>query len=120
VLAVAALVIVVAAWPQVMSLVGNGTIAVFVAFVVVAIVAGHYFGGPDPNDRTVLAVATATRHPGVAMAIATANFPGQRLAAAAVLLYLLVSAVAFLPYAYWRKHQHVAASRGAPGHGAAR
>jgi BASS family bile acid:Na+ symporter len=118
VLAVAALVIVVAAWPQVMTLVGNGTIAVFVAFVLVAIVAGHYFGGPNPDDRTALAVATATRHPGVAMAIATANFPGQRLPAAAVLLYLLVSAVVFVPYAYWRKHQHSAAGHEAPGHGA--
>jgi BASS family bile acid:Na+ symporter len=118
VLAVAAVVIVVAAWPQVMTLVGDGTIAVFVAFVLVALAAGHILGGPNADDRTVLAVATATRHPGVAMAIATANFPGQRLPAAAVLLYLLVSAVVFVPYAYWRKHQHSAAGPEAPGHGA--
>jgi BASS family bile acid:Na+ symporter len=117
VLAVAALAIVVAAWPQVMSLVGDGTVAVFVAFVLVALAAGHILGGPNPDDRTVLAVATATRHPGVAMAIATTNFPGQRLPAAAVLLYLLVSAVVFVPYAYWRKHQH-SAGHGAQGHGA--
>ena len=118
-LALAALAIVVAAWPQIMALVGNGTIAVFVAFTLVALVAGHLFGGPNANDRTALAVATATRHPGVAIAIATANFPGQQLpAAAAVLLYLLVSAVVFVPYAYWRKHQHSAAGHDAPGHGA--
>jgi BASS family bile acid:Na+ symporter len=118
VLLVAAAVIVVAAWPQVMALARDGTIAVFVAFVVVALAAGHVLGGPNPDDRTGLAVATATRHPGVAMAIATASFPGQRLPAAAVLLYLLVSAVVFVPYAYWRKHQHSAAGPEAPGHGA--
>jgi BASS family bile acid:Na+ symporter len=118
VLALAALAIVVAAWQQIMALVGNGTIAVFAAFTVVALVAGHFFGGPNPNDRTALAVATATRHPGVAIAIATANFPGQRLPAAAVLLYLVVSAVVFAPYAYWRRHQQSAAGHGAQGHGA--
>jgi len=117
-LALAALAIVVAAWPQIMTLVGNGTIAVFAAFTLVALVAGHLFGGPNPNDRTALAVATATRHPGVAIAIATANFPGERLPAAAVLLYLLVSAVVFAPYAYWRRHHQGTASHTAPGHGA--
>ena len=117
-LALAALAIVVAAWPQIMTLVGDGTIAVFAAFTLVALVAGHFFGGPNPNDRTALAVATATRHPGVAIAIATANFPGERLPAAAVLLYLLVSAVVFAPYAYWRRHHRGTASHTAPGHGA--
>jgi BASS family bile acid:Na+ symporter len=102
VLAVAAAAIVVAAWPLV--------------FVLVGIAAGHILGGPNADDRTVLAVATAMRHPGVAMAIATANFPGQRLPAAAVLLYLLVSAVVFVPYAWWRKRQHSAAPHEAPGH----
>jgi len=115
VLALAAAVIVVVAWPQVTSLVGSGTIAVFVAFVLVALAAGHFLGGSNPDDRTALAVATATRHPGVAMAIATANFPGQRLPAAAVLLYLLVSAVVFLPYAFWRKRQHAATGHRAAG-----
>ena len=118
VLALAALAIVVAAWEQIMVLVGNGTIAVFAAFTLVALVAGHVFGGPNPNDRTALAVATATRHPGVAIAIATANFPGQRLPAAAVLLYLLVSAVVFAPYAYWRRQHQGAAGHTATGHGA--
>ena len=116
VLAVAAAVIVVAAWPQVTTLARDGTIAVFVAFVLIAIAAGHILGGPTADDRTVLAVATAMRHPGVAMAIATANFPGQRLPAAAVLLYLLVSAVVFVPYAWWRKRQHKAARYKAPLH----
>ena len=33
--------------------------------------------GPDPEDRVVLALSTASRHPGVALAIATANFPQE-------------------------------------------
>ena len=119
ILALAALAIVVAAWQQIMTLVGNGSVALFVAFTLVALVAGHFFGGPNSNDRAALAVATATRHPGVAIAIATANFPGQRLPAAAVLLYLLVSAVVFVPYGYWRRQQKSSAGRSAQGHAGA-
>jgi len=115
-LALTGVVIAVAAWPQVMTLVGNGTIAVFAGFVLAALVTGHYFGGPNPTDRTVLAVATAMRHPGVAVAIAAANFPGQSLPAAAVLLYMLVSGVVIVPYAYWRRH-HRTARYGSPSHG---
>lgn len=107
-LALMGVVIVVAAWPQVMALIGNGTIAVFVGFVVVALVTGHYLGGPNPKDRTVLAVATAMRHPGVAVAIAATNFPGEPLPAAAVLLYMLVSGAVIAPYAYWRRHYRAA------------
>jgi len=115
-LALTGVVIAVAAWPQVMTLMGNGTIAVFAGFVLAALVTGHYFGGPNPTDRTVLAVATAMRHPGVAIAIAAANFPGQSLPAAAVLLYMLVSGVVIVPYAYWRR-RHRTARYESPSHG---
>jgi BASS family bile acid:Na+ symporter len=37
-----------------------------------SLVAGHVLGGPAPEDRTVLALATANRHPGVALAVASA------------------------------------------------
>ena len=60
-------------------------------------------GGPEPNDRTVLAISSAARHPAIALAIATANFPDQTLAPAAVVLYLLVSLIAAAPYSLWRK-----------------
>jgi bile acid:Na+ symporter, BASS family len=90
-------------WPSMMSLIGDGTLLAFIAFTVVGLAVGHWLGGPNPNTRTVLALATATRHPGVALIIANANFPDAKLVAPAVLLYLLVSAVASVPYVMWRK-----------------
>ncbi len=52
----------------------------------------HLLGGPDPDDRTALALATASRHPGVALLIPTGNFPNQKLVAPAMVLYLIVGA----------------------------
>ena len=92
-------------WPQMMSLIGNGTLRVFIAFVPVGLTVGHFLGGPDPDDRTVLAIATSSRHPGVAMAIAAASFAEQKLASAAIILYLLVSVLASFPYVFWRKRR---------------
>jgi bile acid:Na+ symporter, BASS family len=89
------------------ALLGHGTLAVFVIFVCVGLAVGHWLGGPDPSRRSVLALATASRHPGVAIAIVRTNFPEQKLALAAVLLYLLVSLVVSLPYSKWRKAQSV-------------
>ena len=43
------------------SLVGNGTILAFIAFALVGITAGHFLGGPDPGNRNVLALASASR-----------------------------------------------------------
>lgn len=99
-------------WPQMMSLVGNGTLLVLAAFVVVGLAVGHLLGGPDPDDRSVLAIATSARHPGVALAIASASFPGQNLAFAAILLYLLVGALASFPYVSWRKRRAAALTSG--------
>ena len=92
-------------WPAMIALIGDGTVVAIIAFIVVGLAAGHLLGGPDPSTRTVLALATATRHPGVALVIATANYPDTKLVAPAVLLYLLVSIVASTPYIMWRKRQ---------------
>ena len=90
-----------------MVLIGNGTLASIAVFIVVGVAAGHLLGGPDPGNRTTLALATASRHPGLAMAIASANFPGQfRSIAAAILLYMLVKAVVLIPYNAWSKRRH--------------
>jgi BASS family bile acid:Na+ symporter len=94
------------AWPTIVSLTGDGTMIALAAFVLVGLAGGHLLGGPDPEDRTVLALSTASRHPGVALAIAHASFPEQQLVLAAVLLYLLVSAIVSLPYLAWSQRRH--------------
>lgn len=100
-LVLGAIVILASAWRPMVSLVGNGTLAAFGGFVMVGLAAGHLLGGPDPNDRAVLAPATSSRHPGVAMMIATTNFPDRALVLPAVLLFLIASAILQLPYMRW-------------------
>jgi len=90
-------------WPAMISLIGNGTLAAIVVFILVGLTAGHLLGGPDPADRTVLALSTASRHPGVALAIVSANFPQAKLVLPAVLLYLIMGAILTIPYLKWRK-----------------
>jgi bile acid:Na+ symporter, BASS family len=102
-------------WPAIESLIGNGTLAAIAAFVLAGIIAGHLLGGPTSEDRTVQAISTASRHPGIAMAIANANFPGQKLTGAAILLYLIVIAIALIPYVAWRKRLRLE-SGGAQAH----
>lgn len=84
--------------PVILGLIGNGTLAAVVAFVLAGLVAGHLLGGPDPADRTVLALTTASRHPGIAAAIASANFPLQKLVVPVILLYLLVNVLISILY----------------------
>jgi BASS family bile acid:Na+ symporter len=80
------------------SLIGNGTLAAMVVFALVGLLAGHLLGGPNPNDRSTLALSSVSRHPAMAMAIGSATFPDEKLVPAAVLLYLLVNAVVCIPY----------------------
>jgi BASS family bile acid:Na+ symporter len=95
----------IAAAPDMWALMGNGTVIALAAFVLVGLAIGHFLGGPAPENRTSLAISTASRHPGIALALAQANFPEQKLAMAAVLLYLLVNAFASIPYLSWTKRK---------------
>ncbi|HEU4996055.1 MAG TPA: hypothetical protein VFT29_14665 [Gemmatimonadaceae bacterium] len=98
-LAVGLVGILVLAWREVFTLVGNGTLVAFVLFSAIGLLAGHLLGGPLEEDRTALALATPARHPGVAIAVAAANFPAYaQLAGAAVVLYLLVEFIVARPY----------------------
>ena len=90
-------------WPQIRSLIGDGTLLAIIGFTCLGLLIGHLLGGPDPRDRTVLALATASRHPAVALAVATALFPDQKLAPAAVLLSLITSSLATAPYTSRRR-----------------
>jgi len=104
-LAVSAIPVLIKAWPAMTSLIGDGTLLTMVAFVLVGLIAGHILGGPSQDDRSVLALACASRHPGIALAIASTSFPNEKLVLPAVLLYLIVSSIATLPYLRWSKSQ---------------
>jgi BASS family bile acid:Na+ symporter len=89
--------------PAMLALLGDGTLLAIVLFLVVGLLAGHLLGGPAPSDRSVLALATASRHPGLALAIAQLNFPAEKSMLAALLLYLLVGLIVTAPYVRWRR-----------------
>ena len=67
----------------------------------VALAIGHALGGPNPDDRTALAVVCGTRHVGIAMLAASA-VPGPRTITL-VLAYLVASAAVSIPYLRWRR-----------------
>ena len=101
-LAVACLPVLFSTWPIFWQLVGDGVLVSLLLFSLIGLAVGHFLGGPDPNDRTVLALATSTRHPGVAMAIANLTFPDEKTVFAVVLFHLILGAIATIPYVKWR------------------
>jgi BASS family bile acid:Na+ symporter len=89
------------AFPAAVTLFGNGTVAAFAVFVAAALAAGHLLGGPELTNRVVLALATATRHPGIAMAVAHFVAPTDKLVMGAVLWYLIVATALSAGYLLW-------------------
>jgi bile acid:Na+ symporter, BASS family len=90
--------------PTIWSLTGNGTILAFVVFALAGVTAGYFLGGSDPKERTVLALASASRHPGIAIALASANVVDETpklVVAAAVIFYLIISAIVVAPFLKW-------------------
>jgi bile acid:Na+ symporter, BASS family len=86
--------------------VGNFTILAIVLFVAAGVMVGHLLGGPVGDNRTALALANSTRHPGVALGVLHAIEPNNRETAAVILLYLIVAVIATAPYVMWRKRVH--------------
>jgi BASS family bile acid:Na+ symporter len=98
---------------SILALVGDGTLIALALFAIIGLITGHVLGGPNPNNRPVLALATATRHPAVALAIGHTNFPGQKLAGALVLVYMVLSTLVAMPYLSWirRRRNSVATEK---------
>ncbi len=88
-----ALPVLIAAAPAMAALVGDSSVLAIAALVASAIGAGYALGGPNEDERLTVAIASAMRHPGIALAIVTLNVPEAPMAGAAVLLYVLVSVV---------------------------
>jgi bile acid:Na+ symporter, BASS family len=106
-LVVAALIVIFNISETIWGMIGHGVLVVLALFTLVGIAIGHFLGGPNPDDRTVLALATGTRHPGLAMAIASINFPDQKVAVLAVVVcHVIVGLILSIPYLIWRKRSH--------------
>ena len=101
-LAVAFIPIVVSSWHAILAQMGQRSGLAIVAFIVAGVIVGHVLGGPEDDDRTVLALATASRHPGVALAIAASVASDRGAVSAVVLLALLLGAIVTRPYVKWR------------------
>ena len=100
VMTLAALVLLAVNWHVVLEVRWQG-IAALALLILMALVIGHLVGGPQEENRSALAVACATRHIGVAVAVAT-SLPGGR-AAVVISIYIAVSVAITLPYTRWRR-----------------
>jgi hypothetical protein len=89
-------------WPQFSDLMDarEGTIPALALITLIGLAAEHTLGGPDGHDRTVLAFASVSRHPGVAIVVA--NLTDQTSAPVGVLLAVVITEMAAMPYKLWR------------------
>jgi BASS family bile acid:Na+ symporter len=62
------------AWKTYSALAGNGAFIALAMFILAGMAIGDLLGGPSLRNRTVLALATPARHPGLALAIAVASY----------------------------------------------
>ena len=86
--------------PQVITLIGDGTLLAITVTVTAALAAGHWLGAPKPQHRMALAHAAATRHPGIAALIVRANYDDKKVMLA-VVLFLLGSMIICAIYDKW-------------------
>jgi len=88
--------------PRMLALLENGTLIVIALTLAAALAGGHMLGGPSGTDRMALALAAATRHPGIAVMIAHANVTHPDIIPC-VILFLLVGMVVSGLYQPWAR-----------------
>jgi BASS family bile acid:Na+ symporter len=88
----------------ILGVIGQGTLIVTVAVIAFGLLVGHLLGGPDPGNREALASATVSRHPAIALVLASGAFPElESTVIGMVLLFLLASLLLPVAYERWRK-----------------
>jgi len=89
---------------SILGVLGQGTLLVTVAVIAFGLLVGHLLGGPDPGNREALASATVSRHPAIALVLASGAFPElESTVIGMVLLFLLASLLLPIAYERWRK-----------------
>jgi bile acid:Na+ symporter, BASS family len=93
--------------PGILSAAGSMTMLAVLLMIVAGLVLGHWLGGPGSGNRHALAIATASRHPGVAIGVGVATdlVPKQPVVAV-VLLYVVAGTL--LGAAYTRLTKDIA------------
>jgi BASS family bile acid:Na+ symporter len=81
--------------------IGAPTLMAFAAFVAGSLAIGHLFGGPVPGNRAALAVASTTRHVGLALLIGTNLRSTAPLSLVAA--YVVATALVSIPYIRWQR-----------------
>jgi BASS family bile acid:Na+ symporter len=79
------------------------TLLAMVLVVAGATLLGHLAGGPRPEDRVTVAVAAVFGSPALTLRVSEESYPELHLPPL-VFAYLIVRALAFLPYLQWRRH----------------
>lgn len=89
---------------DILSVFGQGTLLVILAVIAFGMVAGQLLGGPTPGNRRALASATISRHPAVALLLASSAFPElESTVLGTVLLYLLAALLVPTVYERWTR-----------------
>jgi bile acid:Na+ symporter, BASS family len=101
-------------WPALQKLAYNGMILAMVLFIVGGLAIGQLLGGRRDGDKSALAIATASRHPRLAIAIAAENFADQKLpVVGAVGIYAVLRMIVVPLYERWRKRSDKAVAAAA-------
>ncbi len=98
------LVLLAGTWHATWSATGQWTVVALVAFVLAGLLIGHWMGRPEPAHESVLALASASRHPAIALALAAANLPDAQFAPTLV-LYLILCTLLTIPYVKWQRRR---------------
>lgn len=99
VLAVCGIALLAMHWPVVLAIGWHGMVAL-AALLICALVIGQFMGGPNPAERTALAVACSTRHVGIALVVA-AEFATTKTIVLIIAYFMTVVAISLF-YMKWR------------------
>jgi bile acid:Na+ symporter, BASS family len=94
-------------YKDVIAVYGSHGMLAALAIVLLSLVAGWVLGGPEPENRRTLSIATALRNIGTCAVIATASFPNT-LVTPAVLSYFFIQ---FIVTVVFRIYLHRTAAR---------
>ena len=83
---------------------GGLPILAIVMTVLVSLVIGHILGGPAPDERSALAVASIARNIGLALFITTLSGVEKEIIPT-LLSYMILGAIVAIPYSLWSKRR---------------